>query len=57
MSKRLSDQDIEKAVRLLDAWTGKLTWERYLAVLATELGQTTPRQGCASSRGSSTRGR
>ncbi|TGS85093.1 MAG: hypothetical protein E5V64_29245 [Mesorhizobium sp.] len=45
MSKRLSDQDIEKAVRLLDAWTGKLTWERYLAVLATELGQTYTKAG------------
>lgn len=37
-ARRLSDSDIEKAVRLLDGWTGKLTWERYLAVLATELG-------------------
>jgi hypothetical protein len=35
---RLSEADIEKAVRLLDAWTGKLTWERYLAILAIELG-------------------
>lgn len=37
-ARRLSDRDIERAVRLLDGWTGKLTWERYLAVLATELG-------------------
>lgn len=37
-ARRLSDSDIEKAVRLLDGWTGKLTWERYLAVLATEVG-------------------
>lgn len=35
---RLSDADIERAVRLLDGWTGKLTWDRYLAVLATEIG-------------------
>lgn len=35
---RLSDADIEKAVRLLDGWSGKLTWDRYLAVLATEIG-------------------
>ncbi|WP_287786722.1 hypothetical protein [Acidiphilium sp.] len=37
-AKRLSASDIEKAVRLLDGWTGKLTWERYLAVLSTEIG-------------------
>ena len=37
-ARRLSDSDIEKAVRRLDGWAGKLTWERYLAVLATEVG-------------------
>ena len=37
MARRLTDTDIETAVRLLDGWTGKLTWERYLAVLATPL--------------------
>ena len=37
-ARRLSDADIERAVRLLDGWTGKLTWERYLAILATEIG-------------------
>jgi len=35
---RLKDADILRAVRLLDGWTGKLTWDRYLAVLSTELG-------------------
>jgi hypothetical protein len=35
---RLTDADIEKAVRLLDGWSGKLTWDRYLAVLKTEVG-------------------
>lgn len=35
---RLRDVDIETAVRLLDGWTGKLTWDRYLAILSTELG-------------------
>lgn len=35
---RLTDERIDKAVRLLDAWTGKLTWDRYLAVLETEIG-------------------
>lgn len=34
---RLTDESIDKAVRLLDAWTGKLTWDRYLAVLETEI--------------------
>lgn len=38
MARRLTDADIALAVRLLDSWTGKLTWERYLALLATELG-------------------
>ncbi|MBU8546152.1 MULTISPECIES: hypothetical protein [Roseomonadaceae] len=40
MARRLTDGDIALAVRLLDGWTGKLTWERYLALLATELGGT-----------------
>jgi hypothetical protein len=38
MARRLTDADVALAVRLLDGWTGKLTWERYLALLATELG-------------------
>jgi hypothetical protein len=37
MARRLTDADIALAVRLLDGWTGKLTWERYIALLATEL--------------------
>jgi hypothetical protein len=37
-ARRLNDADIEKAVRLLDAWSDKLTWDRFLAVLATEVG-------------------
>lgn len=35
---RMSDQSIEVAVTLLDGWTGKLTWDRYLALLETEIG-------------------
>lgn len=35
---KLSDENIEKAVELLDGWMGKLTWERYLAVLQIEIG-------------------
>jgi len=34
---KLSDADIEKAIRLLDAWQGKLTWEMYLKVLSGDL--------------------
>ncbi|MFO1387969.1 hypothetical protein [Cellvibrio sp.] len=34
---KLNDKNIEKAVELLDGWTGKLTWERYLAILATQI--------------------
>ncbi|GAB0078807.1 hypothetical protein I4I80_04575 [Pseudomonas syringae pv. tomato] len=35
---KLHDTGIDKAVRLLDGWTGKLTWDRYLAVLEVEVG-------------------
>jgi hypothetical protein len=38
MAHHLTDPDIALAVQLLDGWTGKLTWKRYLALLATELG-------------------
>lgn len=37
---KLTDNSIEKAVMLLDGWSGKLTWDRYLAVLAVEIGHT-----------------
>lgn len=35
---KLSDRNIEQAVELLDSWAGKLTWDRYLAVLEVEIG-------------------
>ncbi|HCF7692387.1 TPA: hypothetical protein NIK51_004335 [Pseudomonas aeruginosa] len=35
---KLTDVGIEKAVRLLDGWAGKLTWDRYLAMLEVEIG-------------------
>jgi hypothetical protein len=35
---KLNDTGIEKAVRLLDGWAGKLTWDRYLAMLEVEIG-------------------
>lgn len=35
---KLNDTGIEKAVRLLDGWTGKLTWDRYLAMLEVDIG-------------------
>ncbi len=38
MPRRLTDEDIAIAVRLLDGWTGKLSWDRFLRLLAYELG-------------------
>lgn len=38
MPRRLTDDDVAIAVRLLDGWTGKLSWDRYIAMLASELG-------------------
>jgi len=35
---KLTPETIEKAVRLLDAWVGKLTWDRYLSVLEGDIG-------------------
>lgn len=35
---KLNDSGIDKAVRLLDGWAGKLTWDRYLAMLEVEIG-------------------
>lgn len=35
---KLNDTGIDKAVRLLDGWAGKLTWDRYLAMLEVEIG-------------------
>ncbi|MBL8525231.1 MAG: hypothetical protein JNN20_16190 [Betaproteobacteria bacterium] len=35
---RLRDQDIAKAVDLLDTWKGKLTWDLYLVELEKVLG-------------------
>lgn len=35
---RLNARSIERAVRVLDTWTGKLTWDRYLDELARVLG-------------------
>lgn len=37
-ARHLTDADIETAVRLLDGWSGKLTWDRYLAILGTQIG-------------------
>lgn len=38
IAKRLTETDINISLRLLDSWSGKLTWETYLSVLAVELG-------------------
>jgi hypothetical protein len=40
----LSGSDIETVVGVLDGWTGKLTWERLIAVLAANLRATYTRQ-------------
>jgi hypothetical protein len=37
MPRRLTDEDIAIAVRLLDGWTGKLSWDRFINMLASEL--------------------
>lgn len=35
---RLSDKDIERAVTVLDGWSGKLMWDLYLSELESILG-------------------
>lgn len=35
---KLTTENINTAVQLLDSWMGKLTWDRYLAVLQTQIG-------------------
>lgn len=35
---KMTDKTIDQAVKLLDGWAGKLTWDRYLAVLEVEIG-------------------
>jgi len=40
----LSAADIETVVGVLDGWSGKLTWERLIAVLASKLRATYTRQ-------------
>ena len=37
-SPRLTNERIEIALKLLDGWTGKLTWSCYLALLELDLG-------------------
>lgn len=37
-SPRLTNERIEIALKLLDGWTGKLTWSRYLALLELDIG-------------------
>lgn len=36
-AKNLTDDAIEQIVRLLDGWTGKLTWEALIDTIATKL--------------------
>lgn len=35
---RLTNERIEIALKLLDGWTGKLTWSRFLALLELDIG-------------------
>lgn len=35
---RLTKERIDIALKLLDSWTGKLTWSRFLAMLEVDLG-------------------
>ncbi|MCF1294616.1 MULTISPECIES: hypothetical protein [Acinetobacter calcoaceticus/baumannii complex] len=35
---RLTNERIDIALKLLDGWTGKLTWSRFLAILELDLG-------------------
>lgn len=35
---RLTNERINIALKLLDSWTGKLTWSRFLAILEVDLG-------------------
>ena len=35
---RLTKEGIDIALKLLDSWTGKLTWPRFLAMLEVDLG-------------------
>ena len=35
---RLTNERIEIALKLLDGWTGKLTWSRFLAMLEVDIG-------------------
>lgn len=42
--RRISELDINVACRLLDAWSNKLSWERFLSQLSVELGYQYTRQ-------------
>lgn len=35
---RLTNEKIDIALKVLDGWTGKLTWDRYLAILELDVG-------------------
>jgi hypothetical protein len=44
MAKHLTEDDVEKVVGLLDAWDGKLTWDRLVEESGAEIGHKTTRQ-------------
>lgn len=35
---RLTTEKIDKALKLLDGWSGKLTWAKFLALLEVDVG-------------------
>lgn len=38
MAKQLTDNDIETVVKILDGWTGKLTWEALIDAIQIRIG-------------------
>jgi hypothetical protein len=43
--QRLTESDIAQAILFLNGWTGKLTWKRYSAILATQIGHVYTKAG------------
>jgi hypothetical protein len=47
MAKHLSDNEIEKVVKLLIGWKGRLTWDRLASACQSVIGRTPSRQTLA----------
>jgi len=48
MSKHLSNRELNKIVKIISIWNGKLTWEELCKAVATEIGRTVTRQSLSS---------